>query len=968
MKKDNIKYNTRKLNRSLQVLLYFVLFFSLDSINLYGQGPISWTINSNDNLPSNIVYRIEQDDIGQIWIATDFGIVKYDGKEVQEVKVPNLRDHFIAYLYKDSWGNIWFRNVSGQLYVAIDGEVKEVEIPPSNPNRRLEDIFIIEDRLILNEYYENNKCIKSFQIDEAGNFSDEIKINFPQDLNYFLAAPKNELIFSSANFVQYDKKLNLLSSVPIQGDLRDLIYQDGQIRLIYNLRDNSLLLFEDDVLLYKYIFSKKVNQIEYRGSKIYALTTAGYHEIDIEQAKIIVSDPIMENLNIHSIYVCRENLLWISTATNGVHVLRQFNNKIFKIENEKDRLSSIESITKGKDGIYFGTNNGEVFSFKNNKMKELEDNGSKINEILFYKEALYYCNTKGVFVIKAGQGPEMITNNSDASNVKDFCIYGDDNVGFALGNGNYLKNKNRPGRLKRIQQIRSYAIAIDPDNIFWFGTLNGIFFYDEAKSELNKLEDDFDYNISDIEIINDSISYVSTFGSGVFEFINRRVNRKINLPSDRILDIHYQNEHLAVASVNGAYLIDLLNNEVKGFSKDNYLPSNNTASVLIDKDTLWVGTDKGLCQIMHKQLKDEQTINFSKFSFSASGVLKDLRQDLRFSKKDTDFEISYKAINFKNRNITYLYRLLGKDSSWTKTKNDVFKVSSLKPGQYIFEVKAMDSESRESEVKSISFEIEKSLIDYLLTKLVLLFLFGGLVYAGTLKYSNLKDEEKFIEQQQQKEIDGMKMTALQNHMNPHFISNALYSIRELIENKDTWEASDYTANFADLIRKSMRYASLERISLKQEIEFLRIYLAMEKTRLKKDINTKIKLSENLKENIQNILLPPLLIQPLIENSFKHANLATQQSPYLFIELELVGQQILCFVKDNGIGFGHSKKERKQLAKSTGINTIKQRLSLNSKQLSRKPIKEQMTIKRVKNGVGEEYTEVKMLIDIKLKNE
>ncbi len=168
-----------------------------------------------------------------------------------------------------------------------------------------------------------------------------------------------------------------------------------------------------------------------------------------------------------------------------------------------------------------------------------------------------------------------------------------------------------------------------------------------------------------------------------------------------------------------------------------------------------------------------------------------------------------------------------------------------------------------------------------------------------LKYESEKKEAALNQlrlQQTQSEL-----TALKSQMNPHFIFNALNSIQELYTIGDKKMANEQMGNFAQLTRKILDVSGKQKIELAEEIDILTKYLELECMRFENDFSYKIHLSDNLDEDYTT--LPPMLIQPYVENSIKHGLLHKNGSKQLdiYFELDEDANVLKCSVDDNGIG-------------------------------------------------------------------
>ena len=146
-------------------------------------------------------------------------------------------------------------------------------------------------------------------------------------------------------------------------------------------------------------------------------------------------------------------------------------------------------------------------------------------------------------------------------------------------------------------------------------------------------------------------------------------------------------------------------------------------------------------------------------------------------------------------------------------------------------------------------------------------------------------------------------------MNPHFIFNSLNSIQDLVLKGDVENSYSYITTFSDLVRRTLSYSEKDFIEFEQEIKLLELYLLLEKLRFKKNFSFEIH-----KGNVEDIMIPPMLIQPFIENSLAHGLLHKEGEKKLSVSFEL-NDMLICKIEDNGIGREKSKviKQRQNKA-------------------------------------------------------
>ncbi len=179
------------------------------------------------------------------------------------------------------------------------------------------------------------------------------------------------------------------------------------------------------------------------------------------------------------------------------------------------------------------------------------------------------------------------------------------------------------------------------------------------------------------------------------------------------------------------------------------------------------------------------------------------------------------------------------------------------------------------------------------------------------------------------DLSKYKQVALKKLINPHFIFNSLNSIQSFILQNDKLQASIYLSKFSDLMRKTLDYSQKDYISLNEELEALMLYMELEQKRFegkfKFEINTDPKIDKN------ECRIPPMILQPFVENSIWHGFMYKENEGKLAIRLLLndSGNMVICTIEDNGIGRERAGElnKNKPRRESHGIEITNQRLSI-----------------------------------------
>ena len=173
-------------------------------------------------------------------------------------------------------------------------------------------------------------------------------------------------------------------------------------------------------------------------------------------------------------------------------------------------------------------------------------------------------------------------------------------------------------------------------------------------------------------------------------------------------------------------------------------------------------------------------------------------------------------------------------------------------------------------------------------------------------------------------IDHLESKVLANQMNPHFIFNSLNSIQCLIANDNPREAMKYVSKFSKLLRSVIENSTKNLITLQKELANLELYIELESLRLNCDLNYSVEVKQDLVP--ENELIPPLIIQPIVENALWHGLNGKKGNKELQVTIDKDGNFLRVSVTDNGIGRKAAKRNR-SLSTGIGLSNTLRRISL-----------------------------------------
>lgn len=233
-----------------------------------------------------------------------------------------------------------------------------------------------------------------------------------------------------------------------------------------------------------------------------------------------------------------------------------------------------------------------------------------------------------------------------------------------------------------------------------------------------------------------------------------------------------------------------------------------------------------------------------------------------------------------------------KDSVLTKkffSRLNDYKSSAENDGR----LARMELLDKDNKIKGQQIE-QKSLLNKILTGSILIFTILSLIIFRNIYYK--RKNEKLQNKNAQTEL---QQQVLRAQMNPHFIFNSLNSINRFILQNNKSKASEYLTKFSRLIRLILQNSQAPLIPLENEIESLNLYLELEALRFDYHFEYSISIDDNLQTG--NLQVPPLFIQPFVENAIWHGLMHKEEKGHLKIEFIQRDDMLCCRVTDDGIG-------------------------------------------------------------------
>ena len=940
------------INKGVFILLWAVLA----PLFTFSQNPYFQNHTVEDGLAGDIVYRVFQDREGYIWFATETGVSRYDGSKYVNYTAENgLSANEILKIFEDSKGRVWFLTYSGRPSYFLGGKFFNVH----------------NDSLVKNLCF--GSLFTTMMEDRAGNLwlaSNSAGIVKVDQNNKVTQVNKN---YRSANGLWEDRKGTIMTTignslVDVAGKTtRKRNYQIQESVLPLGLNDGSVLIATDKGIVHydgskeKLIIGNNQNLIEGNitnmvmdtDSNLWFCTDNGAVIFEWQGMRWNKTADYLKGKIVTAVLQDHENNYWFSTLGHGVFFIPSRDVISYTVD-EGLADKTVYSIAEDRKGnIWMGMDNHLFSILKDNQL---------INGRVRSKDPIIRKRTTNIMmhsdgsVWLAGDGGVFRINEGDtaviSSGVCKFLLEGQNNnvwistvfgvVSYDTKNAAIIKDNQRLDELKKlcINKDRTHAMCFDASNNLLLGTNDGLKIFDGD----TVLRYPYDHpllkeRITSIQLSSDGAIWFGTSGMGIgvlkddsLIYLTTRDGLSSNICNSLYID---EDDHAWVATNKGLNKITISltsSMEVKKFTRSDGLVSNSIKAVYKHGDTVWVATAKGFSYFAESHMnrrKPPPIVKITKFMVSDNDNVI-INSDNRYPHSFNNISIEYAGISYCSQgDIKYKYRLAGADSSWKYTRSTIVEYPSLPYGDHQFTVNAANYDGLWSkEPKQINFTIEKPF--WLRWWFLLLEAIGLSLLISTVIYyiivrANLKEQRRISFKMKLAEAE---QQALRAQINPHFIFNSLNTIQRFIIKNEKETAYVYLEKFGSLIRKILKNSTEEVIPIQEELETLELYLELEKKRFEDEFDYAFNIDPQIEVN--NVKIPTMLLQPLVENSIKHGIMPGNTKGKIVVDVKKEEAVIICSVRDNGIGRAKAAKLNKSKfkdRKSLGLTITKNRIQL-----------------------------------------
>ncbi|MCC6723050.1 MAG: histidine kinase [Saprospiraceae bacterium] len=974
--------------------LIIICFLGFAS-SVAAQQPYFKNYQVRDGLPSNQVYFIHQDSKGYVWLCTDLGVSRFDGARFTNFTTADgLSDNEVFSCFEDKSGRLWFATLNGKPCFFQDEKIhSELDLP------------------LLKDFSLGGLIISIFQ-EETGEIvmASASKIGW---LNLDKRLKKLEMtsVATTQLWPLPGSALGILSSKKLgeyeNGQFRHQLSFDGvKLPVKYDISGDTLFLSFLRKLIIFNLKSKQLIQEVQLPPEVYEAISVHVSAKWVwvgdrkgvycfNRQSLALENTYLPNRQVSSILEDREAGWWFSTLDNGIFYVPSPEIIQYSKQDASGQTYKVGCLSKAPNGqLWLGMNKGAYGILIGDSLSIKMEFPSKlaqraVNSIHHHTDgSTWLAGKAGILRIKEKQKQFYRIRSSDvkideAGNLWSgltglYFISEKDLSKYLLTEKEVEENKEPEYYLakppQRLAEIRVDKIAFDESKTTWLASSIGLFNYKNGKLSKPLLP----YPTRDVLFDKTTnLLWALTETNGLYVLRNGVIADSIAITNGQQPAICRgictdENGTHWLATAKGLYKVDGSPGKLSliNYTNNFGVGTQKLNGVEVANDLAYLGTDEGLMvapiaifsqkipppPIFIKRLEINNLAHFQLDTF------------LQLSYSENSLTFQFEGLSFKDfKHLSYQYRLIGHETAWHLTPHEAVEYASLRPGNYRFEVRAINSSVVASEAPaSFSFSISTPFWLKGWFWLGLLACAGGLVWFW-IKKRERKLLRKYEIQQQlmeaeheklelQKKYADLKMLALRLQMNPHFIFNALNTLKGYYGQAKITQANSYIAKFARLLRLNLDYSDTF-IPLEQELELIKIYVQLSQIRYPDKIEYEVTLSPNIVASA--MLIPSMVMQPFVENAILHGIVPKPTLGTIQIEFSLAENgELLAVIRDNGIGrlASAAKPKLQDPHKPLAINITMERLQLLRKTNTNSPIE----IIDLKDGNGDALgTEVRL---------
>ena len=917
-------------------LVIFLLLLMLGGSSA-AQQPFSINYQAKEGLFSNYIYFVYQDSKGYIWVGSDIGVSRFDGSSFTNFNTAHgLSDNEVFSMLEDHKGRLWFATLNGKPCFYQNGVIYSEKNLPLLKQCNVGGLVIrmFEQR---NGNITFCSTLKILSVNLESGLRQEIPFKdglfdaWENEDGTIGCMSNGSLLTLNKTSIVFNKTLPLIQTPVRALPLGDTIVISSSNKIILFTRQTGQIL-QTLPLLEE---GNEIVDLRFKNGQIWLGTRKG--SFSYEYPSFQPLHCYLPGRSVTSVLEDREGGWWFSTLEEGLFYVPAPDILHFTTS-EGLFYNRIICLSRDASGRLWIGSEGSTFSIFDGKkiktrqiLRETVKNKNILNIRHLPDGSTLVIGKAGILILRNGSEQFLYQRAADIN----IDAQGDYWAGLA---GLYRIKKEQiplkiypPERLNQAEGYQLYSIApsqrlsdlrvekieFDQHNQIWLAASTGLYTgIDSAhyKQVLPYITRDILFDASR------QVLWALSESKGLFAIQNGRVTDSISIANSRgdviCRDLCLDSEgHLWIGSAGGLFEVT---GEPGQLHLTNYwgvygLGGEKINAVEVIGDHIFIGKDDGLLRIPKSILNysvPSPPVWIRSVRVNNTARLFAGNEPLAMKFGEGSVSIEFEGLSFREvQNIRYRYRLTGLDDNWRETGNEAIEFAALRPGQYTLEVFSINGSGIPSAQPAV---LQLHVLPPFWMRAWFLLLIAVCIAAAVVAYIRWREKRlrsafevarKLTESSRenaelQQKNTGLRMLALRLQMNPHFIFNALNTIKGYYSLDKVVEANAFISRFARLLRLNLDYSDAM-IPLEYEMELLHIYVQLSQTRYPGKIALDVYVDPALQP--MDILIPSMLVQPFVENAVIHGLVPKKGSGRIFIGFYQKNGAIQVCIKDDGIG-------------------------------------------------------------------
>ncbi len=939
----------------------FIIFFTVLTCHAQQGHYTDFTVN--DGLPSNYVYRCIEDDKGFLWVATDAGVARFDGRHFQVFTTKDgLPDNEVLEIVKENNGRIWvscfkkspawFDEVKNRFINANE----DTNLAKANKQATYRYLYTLpgggvmyytgdgsyifrQNKLVALEGPNNGTFLVSEQPDGTMLTWANSDFNQASGLHVTkLYQQKNERAVDSVTLT--NSNADRYSVPALHNGVLFTYCANKNLCYVYSQLGTAPLRYGKDSIRITescFFYGFTGNWLVFYGNsgKMYVYNSATLQPIFVMQG----------NYAPDGLFKDSRGNIWVSTIDKGLVLYKNEQVSSLPMPTGFTNTSFLSIAHSSNGTLLAGNFNGQVLQHKGNKavvhnVATKAKGIIRIRKILLSQNKVFTVSEWGINVNYS----RLLTSPSTKLVYGKTAINYNDSIIIGGNVGRLFKINTATLQTTQLNSVnkRVTSLAKGPGGTVYFSSIDGLYKFDYPTNSYQSVAPNntvLANRITGICTTTDGLIWAATADNGVgvvnADTLLYHVTEQVGISSNAVRSIVAGAPgQVWLGTGKGISVIKykLVNGSiactVQNISVNDGLTSNVVNEMAYNNDTVFAATASGISVI-------PASISIAPFNIPVqiTGVSINQRDTviantykLGYGQRNIQLKMAGIELNGHFKNLQYS---LDDNQPWT-TLDDNTLTLQLNSGSHTIQVRAMDVNGYISnKTLTVRFTVATPYWQSVW--------FWALIAAalqGIIFYLVSRQHKKRREATLAKKIALVHTAALEQQaftalMNPHFMFNALNSIQHYINLQDRQNANRYLSDFASLIRKSFEASQKYFITLEEELENIKIYMRLEQMRFNSKFEYEVQMGLNV--DADEWMIPTMVVQPFLENALLHGIMPSTVHGRVVIACTVQHNSLLLTITDNGIGIANSRAlNANNSHKSLGMQLIEKRIAALSR--------------------------------------